>query len=239
MQSREEIERWNKLGKSFWSKRTPQQKWLHEYLLYPFISHLIDSTDGKKVLDFGCTDGELTKYYLNLTNTNKKIFAFDEAKEMIALANKNIKQKGIILKSLGNRKFDIIVANMVFQDVYDLKALLKILEKHITKNGTIIASFPNPLHSSEKGTSPTARHQFLNSGEDILIERMYWSENENDWTYKYHRSFELYKNTFKESGFDMVETFFPEPIEEGKCNLELYEYNKQTQSTVVVLLRRE
>ena len=159
---------------------------------------------------------------------------------MLHLAKQNIKQNGAVISTLGNRKFDIVIANMVFQDIYNLEDVLKMLKKHLNKNGVIIASFPNPLHSSEKGNSPTARHQFLNEGNNsgILIEKMYWSDDEESWTYKYHRSFELYNNSFNNAGFEISELFYPEPIEEGKCNLQLYEYNKTTQNTIVVLMRR-
>ena len=179
MQSREEINRWNKLGKSFWSHRTQEQKWLHEYLLYPFISNLVGEIKGNNVLDFGCTDGLLVNYLFQHNSTNKQFFAYDRAKEMLHLAKQNIKQNGAVINTLGNRKFDIVIANMVFQDIYNLEDVLKMLKKHLTKNGFIIASFPNPLHSSEKGNSPTARHQFLNEGDSsgILIEKMFWSDD--------------------------------------------------------------
>ena len=97
------------------------EKNVYEAEEYGIKSYLMETKYNKEISDLEETVNCYEEYKTVLSD-------IDEAKEMIALANKNIKQKGIILKSLGNRKFDIIVANMVFQDVYDLEALLKILE---------------------------------------------------------------------------------------------------------------
>ena len=242
MKNIEEIERWNKLSESFWANRTKEQKWLHNYLLYPFISTLIDSLKGNVVLDFGCTDGEFINYYYQKHKDDEKtIFAYDMAKQMLSLAEQNVKRKTAILRNLGNRKFDIIIANMVFQDIYDLKTVLLYLKKHLSKNGTIVASFPNPLKSKEVSNHPTARHHFISNkdNKDIIIEKMYWSNNENDWTYKYHRSLDSFYQCFSSSGLMLKETFFPDPIDEGKCNLELFDDNYGKEYTMVVTLRRK
>ena len=242
MKSIEEIERWNELSESFWTKRTKEQKWLHNYLLYPFISSIIDSLNGDVVLDFGCTDGEFINYfYESHTSGSKTVFAYDMAKQMLHLAEQNVKRKSSIIKNLRNKKFDIIIANMVFQDIYDLESVLLFLNKHLYKDGIIVASFPNPLKSKDVANHPTARHVFINDtdGEEIIIEKMYWSSDEKDWTYKYHRNLESFYRCFTNSQLIVTNTFFPNPVEEGKCNSELFEDNYGKENTMVVLLRRK
>lgn len=241
MDMEEEIYRWNILGKSYWKNRTPEQKWLHNYLLYPFLFDFIKKGNYKSVLDFGCADGELICYCANNgVPSDTKLYTFDKAKEMIKLCNDNVGKNACVLNNLRNHRFDLIIANMVIQDVFKLDELLLHIKKHLNKNGVLVVTFPHPDHFDEVSKKPTAKHEIVDADdENIVKEKMYWSDCQNHWTYKYHRPLDVYKNIFDVSGFRIIETVCPKPIEEGRCDISLYEYNSLNQTVIAMVLEEK
>ncbi|MBP5574508.1 MAG: methyltransferase domain-containing protein [Bacilli bacterium] len=238
---KEEIRRWDILGKYYWRDRTPEQRWLHDYLLYPFLFDFIKKANCKTVLDFGCSDGGLVNFCIkNGLSSSIRLFAFDKSKEMISLCKKNIDSGAVVTNNLRNLKFDLVIANMVIQDVYNLEELLLFVKKHMSENGALVVTLPHPNHSSEISDKPTARHEIIGVDENNTIkEKMYWSDNRECWTYKYHRSLDVYKNIFDKSGYLIEKIIYPKPVKNGECDSVLYEYNLLNETTMAIVLKEK
>lgn len=125
------------------------------YILLPALRNLSAKwlRPGTRVLDVGCGTG---KFASQLAEECQKIevLAIDTSGYSIQIA----KEKRAILANLtfecssvesfveehGSRRFDLIVANMLFQNVASLDAALQACGKLLEKDGALVFAVPHP-----------------------------------------------------------------------------------------------
>lgn len=98
---------------------------------------------GKKVLDLGCRDGALTKYFCE----NNEVLGVDIDSEAMERAEKQlgIKIKKIDLNGewgLPENNFDIVVAAEVIEHLYHPEILMQKIKKVLKDDGAFVGSIP-------------------------------------------------------------------------------------------------
>jgi 2-polyprenyl-3-methyl-5-hydroxy-6-metoxy-1,4-benzoquinol methylase len=150
--------------------------------------------DNKTILDFGCGTGLVS---LNLCNA-KKILGCDLSSEMVNLYN----QKATLLKCNAkalcedviniDKKFDVIVANMVFHHIKDIQAMFKILYSKLNDNGYL---FISDLYKEDGSFHDNGNDDVFHFGfekEDFYCEYFTIINYQKIYTIQKHKKFEVY-----------------------------------------------
>jgi 2-polyprenyl-3-methyl-5-hydroxy-6-metoxy-1,4-benzoquinol methylase len=102
---------------------------------------------GKKVLDLGCRDGILTKFY----SSRNKVLGVDIDKEALKIAEENlgIRTKRIDLNdewNLPKNYFDIVIAAELIEHLYYPEIVIKKTANVLKKDGMFLGSVPNAFN---------------------------------------------------------------------------------------------
>lgn len=99
---------------------------------------------GKKVLDIGCRDGTLTKFYKD--GNDVLGLDIDSASLNVASSYLGIKVKQVDLNGdwgLGENIFDVVVAAEIIEHLYYPETVLEKIAKVLKDNGTLVGSIPH------------------------------------------------------------------------------------------------
>ncbi len=180
----------------------------HRETLNPVVFKLLWDVKNKKILDLGCGQWYfsrlLTKQWANVTG-------IDISEDLIKIGEQrnqeqNLKIKYFVsdaanLNDLKNNEFDIVVSNMAFMDIEDIKGTIEECSRVLKNNGFIVFSLINPIFwISERTKDDTGYFLKLRKyGTNSTIT----NENRgyNFKTTHYHRPIWYYINTLAENGF--------------------------------------
>ncbi len=133
------------------------------FINYPAILKLLRGIRGKTVLDLGCGAGWLAR---RICKKGFSVYAIDSSPKWISICksqNKRFKNIKFITADADNlsifksKKFDIVIANMVFLSVSSRRKLEKIfseISRVIKKGGSLIFSACHPV-TNMIGTTST------------------------------------------------------------------------------------
>ena len=140
---------------------------------------------GKKVLDIGCRNGALTKYFVegnNVLGIDIDDSALEEAKKSLGIEIMNIDLNGD-WRELGDRKFDVAVAGEVLEHLYYPGTVIEKVARHLSPRGMFIGSVPNAFSLKNRMrylvgrkthtplSDPTHINQFHISELDSILKR--------------------------------------------------------------------
>lgn len=125
---------------------------------------------GKKVLDIGCRDGELTKFYAE----GNTVTGADIDREALALASEKLGIETMWLDvneefPFPDASFDAVVACEIMEHIFYTRPFLQKIQRVLRPGGTFVGSVPNAfrmrnrfkfLFGNEYETDPTHVHQF-------------------------------------------------------------------------------
>lgn len=98
---------------------------------------------GKKVLDLGCRDGTLTKYF----SQNNQVTGVDIDKKLLSIARRKLKIQTKHLNLYDNwrlsGKFDIVVAGEVLEHLYHPEEVVAKSARWLKPDGRLLVSVPN------------------------------------------------------------------------------------------------
>ena len=98
---------------------------------------------NKKVLDLGCRDGTLTKYY----TSGNDVLGVDIDKRLLTKARKDLGIRTKHVNLLENwkikEKFDVIVAGEVLEHLYYPQKIIAKCANYLKKDGLLLVSVPN------------------------------------------------------------------------------------------------
>ncbi len=109
----------------------------------PLIKEAIG--EGKKVLDIGCRDGALTKFFLEgneVLGVDIDTSALVEANKVLGIETMQIDLLGD-WHELNNKKFDAVVAGEVLEHLYFPEKVIDKVVGHLNKGGIFVGSVPN------------------------------------------------------------------------------------------------
>lgn len=200
MENRRVIKQWNMAAKNYADNQRLHQNNLTNNEI---IMEVLGNVSGKIILDAGCGDGYLSSL---MRNKGAMVSAFDGAKELIKIAQKDF--EGIrfdvldITKRLPyeNQSFDIVVSSLVLMDVQEIEKFFFECHRMLKPNGRLVFSIVHPCfytadwHTDEKGNR------------DYKMVENYWhltKKTNNFWgeTTHYHRPLSWYSNALAKAGF--------------------------------------
>lgn len=141
---------WDKLAGMFGGEEEiPQGIADNVMLAYPPMIELVQKTfpiiKHVRVLDFGCGNGRLCK---KLHDLGMRVTGLDISEEMIRAAQKWLPSEVRLVSgpiaTVENEKFDVIIANMVFQFIQEIDTTLRELDHLLKPTGLFILSVFNP-----------------------------------------------------------------------------------------------
>ena len=125
--------------------------------------------ENKKVLDFGCARGLLSK---EMIPYSKMVVGIDFSPEFIEQAKKNLGKENAILGDVCDppdflpKDFDVVWCVEVIEHVMEPKKMIKAAAKHLADDGRLVLTFPK---SKFTGKNPEWKN----------IDRHLWSFDEN------------------------------------------------------------
>ncbi len=107
-----------------------------------FLSNKVGK--NKRVLDIGCRDGSLTKYFLE----NNDVLGIDIDSKALEYAKEffNIKTRQIDLNGewdLPKNNFDVVVCAEVLEHLYHPSKIIQQIKEVLKKDGVLLGSVPN------------------------------------------------------------------------------------------------
>lgn len=192
----------------------------------PIIKSLLPDLNNKRILDLGCGDGNMAKYFIE--KGASRVVAIDISKNMIEFAKKNNRDYKIDYRNLKMEdisefveKFDIVYSSLAFHYVKDFNKLLHDIYNLLNPNGMLIFSQESPLITSIIYSSKEQKNKIEINGKQYYLISDYSKEGERikKWNNvnvtKYHRSFANIVNYLVDNNFQiekMLDSYASEEI---------------------------
>ncbi len=209
---------------NFRTKKCPEGHFYNEMLEMPATLELLGNVKGKKILDFGCGTGILTKI---LKNKGAKIKGFDISPKMLSIAkleNPNLDLRlGSGYNIPFNEKFDIVVASLVLSHIDNWKKIFKQVKKILKKKGYFIFSIENPV--VDMTIKANNKNPLIRKFQDYFKERkiysswrniLYKKEVKRIRMPKFHKTYETIIKTIIENNFDIIDYKDTFPLKKSK-----------------------
>jgi 2-polyprenyl-3-methyl-5-hydroxy-6-metoxy-1,4-benzoquinol methylase len=142
----------------WWDETRGEGNHFHQVFVRPATERLLGDCTGKTILDLGCGNGSFSR---KLVQLGAKVIACDFSEKLIERATaKTTESTDLIqyqfidatdydqLMTLGKRRFDAVVANMVVMDMTTIKPLAKALKQILQIGGCFIFSIPHPCFNN-------------------------------------------------------------------------------------------
>lgn len=202
---------WNDYAKDYDQKVWETWDLDHRETLNPVVFKLLWDVKNKKVLDLGCGQWYFSRL---LTKKWASVTGIDISEDLIKIGNQrnqeqNLKIKYFVsdaanLKDLDNSEFDIIVSNMAFMDIENIKETIAECSRVLKNNWFIVFSLINPIFWISERTKDDNGY-FLKL---IKYKTNSTITNENrGYNFKtthYHRPIWYYINTLAENDFYII-----------------------------------
>lgn len=229
-------EQWERNAEAFSSlidgKGTPH----HTKILNPCVERLLGDVKNKRLLDAGCGEGYLARYY---AKKGANVTAIDLSQHLIQTSKRLSEQEGVEIehrvdnicqmKTIPDNTFDIVLSNLVLLNVPCLDDAMREFQRVLKMGGVLVFSIVHPAFNFygpgswelEEKDSDTKRRVGLYFKVDRYFEE---KEYEHYWKSKqgerfpgpisfFHRTLSTYLNSMARTGFQLIEFAEPQPID--------------------------
>ncbi|MFW9920830.1 MAG: class I SAM-dependent methyltransferase [Candidatus Thorarchaeota archaeon] len=206
----------------------------HQRILNPCVEHLLGDVKDKRILDAGCGEGYLTRYYASKgahvtgvdLSSNLIEIARDKSPEDLDL---DYKVDSICrMESIADASFDIVLCNLVILNVPCFKESLLEFNRVLALKGMLVLSIVHPSFNfygpgdwemGEKDPSTNRRRGLFFKVDHYMEEKpyeRYWRTQEGERFPEpitfYHRTISTYVNGLTSTGFriEAIEEPVPE-----------------------------
>ena len=209
----------------------------HRKILNPCVERLLGEVKGKKLLDAGCGEGYLARYY---AKKGADVTAIDLSQRLIETSEQLTDSEGVTIdyrvdnvcyiESVPNVEFDVILSNLVLLNVPSLDDAIKEFQRVLKIGGILVFSIVHPAFnfygpgSWEMGEkdADTKRRAGLYFKVDRYFEEeeyeRYWKTQEGDTFPEpisfFHRTLSTYLNSLSRAGFRLLEFAEPQPVDD-------------------------
>lgn len=187
----------------------------NELIEIPIMKAMLPDLKGKKILDLGCGNGSMSKYFIE--KGASYVLALDISQNMINEAKEKNSAKNIDYDVLGmeeistiNEKFDIVFSSLAFHYIEDFNKLTNDINNLLNENGMLIFSQEHPtalapileLGMKNRIEINNNLYYLLNNYNENGKREFLWNECA---VVKYHRNFECIINTLIKNNFNILE----------------------------------
>ena len=209
----------------------------HKKILNPCVEKLLGDVRGKKLLDAGCGEGYLARYY---AKKGAEVTAIDLSQRLIEMSEQLTEEEAIkidyrvdnvcYIESVPNDEFDVILSNLVLLNIPCIDDAINEFHRVLKMGGVLVFSIVHPAFnfygpgSWEMGEkdSETKRREGLYFKVDRYFEE---EEYEHEWKTRkgekfpesisfFHRTLSTYFNSLSRFGFRLLEFAEPKPIDD-------------------------
>lgn len=243
------IKEWNSLAED-WDKTMKEGDWFQRYIIYPELVKLCGVVEGKAIIDVGCGNGHLSRFFRTL---GAKVMGVDSSQYMVEKCCSHESDIDFACVDITEpvtieRTFDFAVFNNSLQDMPHFEKGIKNTCDLLENQGQLLIVVKHPcfhpksvdlgwkIHTKdgrELMTGSGLTHLALNetdyTGEYFMMDDyLVGDEHVREWfgkkTTSYARTLQDYINTIIDCGFVLKGIYEPAPIVEGKEeNESLYE----------------
>jgi 2-polyprenyl-3-methyl-5-hydroxy-6-metoxy-1,4-benzoquinol methylase len=219
--SLEVIKLWDLCAEQYAAKCSKYGDLNKQVLLTPAILGMLDSVEGKHILDAGCGEGFLSRLMAEqgacVTAVDYSVRPLEIAAERTAdgLRIDYIPANLESLDMLDDNAFDIVVSCVVIQDVLDYQAALKEMYHVLRPGGTCILAMLHPCFSSDGGWARNSNGEKLYWKMDKYFHeravKVPWSPDSDNRLVYFHRTLTSYFRAITRTGFALEELVEPHP----------------------------
>lgn len=187
----------------------------NELIEIPIIKTMLPDLKGKRILDLGCGNGSMSKYFIE--NGAEYVLALDISQNMIDEAKQKNSHEKITYDVLGmenistiKEKFDLVFSSLAFHYIEDFNKLTSDIYNLLNENGMLLYSQEHPnalapvleLGMKNRVEINGTTYYLLNNYSVNGKREFLWN---NCAVVKYHRNFECIINTLIENKFNIVQ----------------------------------
>ena len=210
----------------------------HREILNPCVEQLLGNVKGKKLLDAGCGEGYLARYYAQL---GAHVTGVDISEKLIDISKKVTEeaqidasfQVGDICKlGFQNDSFDLILCNLVLLNISCLQDALSEFYRVLKPEAVLVYSIVHPAFNfygpgswemSEKDTETRRRKGIYFKVDHYFEEKeyqKYWKSRQGEKfpvpISFFHRTLSTYYNSVITSGFIVTDLAEPKPVSDDE-----------------------
>ena len=209
----------------------------HIAILNPCVEELLGDVEGKTLLDAGCGEGYLSRFY---AKKGAIVTAIDISKHLIDAAKSLTKDDDVSIEyevadicrmnSIESERYDVVLSNLVLLNVSCLDEAVSEFHRVLKRGGILVVSIVHPAFDfygsgswelGEKDSKSGRRKGLFFKVDHYFDEREYqrhWKTKKGDKfpapiTF-FHRTIETYLKALKKSNFELVEFREPKPIDD-------------------------
>lgn len=209
----------------------------HREILNPCIEQLMGQVMGCRILDAGCGEGYLSRFY---SKKGASVVGVDFSKNLIEIAKHEtaglqveFKEGDLCnLKDFGGQEFDIVLCNLVLLNLECLTESLREFHRVLRPNGFVVLSIVHPAFNvfgpgrwklGDKNPQSRRREgQYFVTGDYFLEKEFqaYWKTRAGEEFPQpfsfFHRTISTYVNAIIQTGFRLLEFKEPQPKSDDK-----------------------
>jgi ubiquinone/menaquinone biosynthesis C-methylase UbiE len=188
----------------------------HAQVISPNILRVVNLKTDQSLLELGCGQGFFIEQFSKLS---KNVVGIDLGKELVDIAKKKIPKAKFLVgnaedqKILTGEKFDVITIILALQNMKDLSAVVKNLDRLLAPGGKVVIVLNHPAFriakNSEWGIDKEKNIQYRRvdaymSEMEITIDMTPGKTSGKEMTVSYHRPLQVYSKAFGKAGFGIV-----------------------------------
>lgn len=188
----------------------------HEQVVAPNLLRVVNLKSDQSLLELGCGQGFFVDRFSKLSD---KVVGVDLGKELIEIAKKKIPKVKFFVgnaeseKILIGEKFDCITIILALQNMKDLNAVTKNLDRLLAPGGKVVIVINHPTFriakNSEWGIDKEKNIQYRRvdaymSEMEMTIDMTPGKTSGKEMTVSYHRPLQVYSKAFGKAGFAIV-----------------------------------
>jgi cyclopropane fatty-acyl-phospholipid synthase-like methyltransferase len=203
----------------------------NELVEIPNIKEMLPDLKGKRILDLGCGNGGMSKYFIE--QGAKSVLAIDLSSNMLNEAREKNSDENITYVLLGMEdiskiegKFDMVFSSLAFHYVQDYDKLVADIYNLLDNDGILLYSQEHPMATAPKYHKEMKSSIFIDDKRYYVVSdyndngerKLFWNV---DGVIKYHRNISSIINTLIKNKYKLLE------VKESIASKEAIELNKK------------